>query len=172
MTKITIEQQLKKQLMRLENNKSMFLKYQNKLLDGGDTRDSLLDYILSSEQLAIHARSLPNIGDRDIEEFRGEFKRVLPVAHDITVSLLPEGWVYLTMDVLLPSKGQKIPREFILYPLTYALEKFQKEQLYEVAYSRTTIVVRHVYNEHTPLGLIRDNDNIETKTLRVCPLIA
>lgn len=162
-TKKMLEEQLKHQLTRIDQNKAQFLKYQSQILDGGDTRDSLLDYILSSERLAVNARSLPSIELGP--DWVPNIKTALPAAHDITVSLLPEGWVYLTMDALLPSKGRQVPKEFIFFPLTYSLDKFQQEQLYQLAYSRTAIVVRHVYQEDTPMGVIRDHDNIETKTL-------
>lgn len=159
-----LEKQLKNQLDRIHRNKTLFLTYQNKLLDGAPTYDSLLEYILSAERLAVAARSLPEIGggmqDKDVM-----LRKVLPPAHDATASLLPEGWVYLTLDALLPSKGQKVPKEFILYPVSYALERFQEKTLYQTMYSRTAIVVRHVYAENKPMGLIRDHDNIETKTL-------
>ena len=158
-----IEQCFKRQLQLMHKAKALFLSYQRRALDGEDTRKELLDYILAAERLAVHARSLPNFGCA--EQGDDLIRAILPAAHDINVALLPEGWVYLTLDSLLPAKGKKIPKEFILYPLTFALERFQKDTLYQLAYSRTTVVIRHVYAEGTPLGLVRDHDNIETKTL-------
>lgn len=159
----TVTEQLKDQLGRIDMNKTLFLRYQKKVMDGAASKDDLLNYIHNSERLAIHARSLPDIAgvpDPDLL-----LRDALVFSHDISVSLLSEGWVYLTMDALLPSKGLKIPKEYILYPVTYALEQFQKDTLYHVSYSQTLIVVRHVYSDDKPLGLIRDHDNIETKTL-------
>ena len=62
-------------------------------------------------------------------------------------------------------KKRTVPVGSLSLGCDYALDNFQSRTMYQADYARATIAVRHVYANNTPLGMIRDHDNIETKAM-------
>ncbi len=149
---------------KVTENAEIFEDLKRGLLSREDTDSALVKYIIHTEQLAISARNLPVLhGGASDDRFKLA-PSLLPMVHEVIISLTPEGWVRIWMDALLPLK-ENGARSFICAPLDYALDNFQSRTMYQADYSRATIAVRHVYANNTPLGMIRDHDNIETKAV-------
>lgn len=75
-----------------------------------------------------------------------------------------ECWVKIVMPFLLPKKKITQNCKFITEPLSYALRTYI-EDTGRLRFSNSVICFRNIYKKDSDSGLIRDHDNIETKSV-------
>jgi len=122
---------------------------------------TLYEYITHMEGLAIDARNLPELSA--MPEHQAFLTEALLEAHDIQISITPEDWIHIEMPCLLPGKMLRSKKDFSFYPLFRALEVFKSDRGLLPQYPESVIAIRHIYDRNKPLGMIRDNDNVDTK---------
>ena len=122
---------------------------------------ALYEYITHMENSAIDARNLPALAAMPThKEFLTE---ALAEAHEIEINITTENWINIKMPCLLPGKMLKAKKEFSFSPLFHTLENFKLERKNLPFYPESVIAIRHIYSRDKPLGLVRDNDNVDTK---------
>jgi len=126
---------------------------------------ALMDYISDCERLAINARNFPALyGNRDATLILEES---LADAHEIEIETTYENWIHIRMSSLCPGKASKHKKSFLYAPLLNALncfaENFNRERMAE-----SVIAIRHIYDKKRALGFLRDQDNVDVKTVVDC----
>lgn len=84
--------------------------------------------------------------------------------HGITVEFA-DGWYKVALPALLPSKKHGHSCSFIVNPLRYAMERFEREHKPE-RLRDCVICFRHIYRDDYPERGVRDHDNIEVKKVQ------
>ena len=118
-------------------------------------------YISNSEKLTIDARKIPEL--TGVKSHGKILEKAISEAHDIKISLTDEGFVNIKMPCLLPGKASKNKKEFVFFPLLYAITSFAKTLKSSDVIVNSVIAIRHIYSENKSMGIIRDNDNVDTK---------
>ena len=123
---------------------------------------ALINYIAHCERLAINARNFPALyGSRDAKDI---LEAALNDAHEITIDVTSEGWVHIQMPSLIPGKPTSYKKRFLYSPLLHAMKRFLEDGE-RPHFMESVIAIRHVYDRHKSLGLVRDQDNVDVKTV-------
>ena len=128
----------------------------------------LYDEIFRLKKLCIMLRKLPyycNFSNNN-GNIQKNVDTELLKAHEIVVCKTTEGYPFVKIPRLLPSRSAKTKGslDFVRYPLQLALTKYVEENGYPVKENKKkVIVIRHNYPSDMPEFRCRDHDNYEVK---------
>lgn len=160
-------------ILKLTNNvKNQFSKVIKDLekYENDDFCDNLrlYDDIFSAEKACVLLRQLPLYCSFDVKNttVQNEINNKLLEAHEIIVKLTEDGYPYVKIPRLLPSRSAKNKGalDFVRAPLQAALSKYVEENGYPIKNrQRSVLIIRHGYPSDIPEFRCRDHDNYEVK---------
>jgi hypothetical protein len=80
----------------------------------------------------------------------------------VSVEMTQEGWLCISLPVMLPKRKEGDRARFLELPLRDAILRFRKANALP-HFQTCVIVYEHIYEESTPRRRVTDHDNIELK---------
>jgi len=159
-----MKDELNKQATRIQENGKMIEQlngfYENRQPELFNA--ALINYIAHCERLAINARNYPALfGHRDAVQIVEES---LADAHEIIIRTTSENWINIQMPSLCPGAATKYKKLFLYSPLLNALNRFAEDYTGQ-RMGESIIAIRHIYDRKRSIGLMRDQDNVDVKTV-------
>ena len=128
----------------------------------------LYEEIFRAESACIRLRKLPyycNFNNKK-NNIQKNLDSELLKAHEIFVGKTKEGYPYIKIPRLIPSRSAKNKGnlDFIRYPLQVALNKYVEKNGYpDKEREKRILIIRHGYPNNSPEYHCRDHDNYEVK---------
>lgn len=129
-----------------------------------------LDYLNRCEQDLLQAVQDAEAAVTQLRRFAASFllmqdRRSTPGANTTTIASVEnteEGWLLISLPVILPRRGEKDRARFLDEPLRAAIRRYCQDRALP-KFQTCVLVYEHIYDAAYPRRRVTDHDNLELK---------